>query len=375
MRRTYLYRAKISKQTEANCNHWLGLCCNIYNQSLEQRIKAYKEEGKSISVYNQMKQLPALRKYSPEFKAVGSQVLQDVIQRVDRAYKAFFRRVKDKNGKAGFPRFKSTNRYDSFALKQTGWKLEGRYLYIKNVGRFKLFFSRHIEGKIKTITIRRTSTDKWFVAFSCDNVPVKEFPETTKEIGIDVGMKSFCTDSEGNQIENPKYFRQSEKLLRYRQRSLCRKKKGSHRKQKARLLVAKAHEKVSNQRKDFLHKTANSYINNFNAIYIENLTIKGMVKNRHLSKSISDCSWGMFFNFLSYKAAEAGRTVVKVQPYNTSQICSGCGEKVHKSLAVRIHKCPFCNTVLDRDHNASLNILRLGQSLQTLTDRFQSTVV
>ena len=375
MRKTFLYRAKINKQTEANCNQWLELCRNLYNQSLEQKIKTYKEKGESISAYTQMSQLPVLRKSSAEYRAVGSQVLQDVIQRLDKTYKSFFQRVKQGNGKVGFPRFKSRNRYDSFTLKQTGWKLECRYLYVKNVGKFKLFLSRPIEGNIKTVTIRRSSTGKWFVSFSCDNILVKEFSKTIAEIGIDVGIKNFLVDSQGNSVENPKYFRQSEKRLQCKQRSLCRKKKGSNRRSKSRILVAKAHEKISNQRKDFLHKVANKYINNFQIIYIEDLNIKGMMRNRHLSKSISDSSWGMFFRLLTEKAEGATRQIVKVPPHNTSQICSACGEKVPKSLSVRAHYCPFCNTVLDRDHNASLNILRLGQGRQTLTDRFQTAVV
>lgn len=375
MRKTYLYKAKINKQTEANCNQWLDLCRRLYNQSLEQRIKAYKESGKSISVFEQMTNLPLLKKAFPEFEQVGSQVLQDVLQRLDKAYKSFFQRVKQGKGRAGFPRFKSQNRYDSFVLKQSGWKLEGRYLYIKNIGRFKLFLSRPIQGDIKTVTVRHTKTNKWLVCFSCDNVPEREFPETTAEVGIDVGIKSFCVDSDGNQIQNPMLLKQSLKLLRKKQRFLSRKKKGSNRRQDARLLVAKAHKKVANQRKDFMHKIANFYIEAYNKIYIEDLKINNMVRNKHLSKSISDSSWGMFFNFLAYKAEEAGRTLIKVTPNGTSQICSGCGEKVPKSLSVRVHKCPFCNLVLDRDLNASLNILRLGQSLQTLTDRFQTTVV
>src|SRR3990172_3125220 len=288
MRKTYLYKAKINKQTEANCNQWLGLCHNLYNQALEQRINAYKEKKESISAFKQMSQLPELRKSSTELKAVVSQVLQDVIQRLDKAYKSFFQRVKQGNGKVGFPRFKSKSRYDSFTLKQTGWNLEGRYLYIKNVGRFKLFLSRPIEGNIKTVTIRRNSTNKWFVSFSCDNTPMKKVPESTTEIGIDVGIKHFLVDSHGNSVDNPKYFRQSEKLLRRRQRSLCRKKKSSNRRNEARVLVAKTHEKITNQRKDFLHKVGNAYINKFQTIYIEDLNIKGMIKNRHLSKSISD---------------------------------------------------------------------------------------
>jgi len=375
MRKAYPCRAKINKQTEANCNQWIETCRILYNLALEQRISIYKQHRKSISAVSQMTQLPELKEAYPEFKVVGSQVLQDVIQRLDKAFQAFFQRVKQGNGKAGFPRFKSRNRYDSFTLKQSGWTLDGKYLYIKNVGRFKLFLSRPVEGKIKTITIRRTSTNKWFVSFSCNDVPIKEIPASNQEIGIDVGIKHFLVDSQGNSIENPKYFRQSEKLLKRRQRSLCRKKKGSNRRSDARLLVAKAHEKIANQRKDFLHKVANVYIKRFQTIYIEDLNIKGMIKNRHLSKSIFDSSWGMFFKFLSYKAEGADRKVIKVPPHNTSQACSRCGEKVHKDLSVRIHKCPFCNTILDRDHNAALNILRLGQSRQTLTDRFLTTVV
>ncbi len=368
MRRTYQYRAKISKQTEKNCLEWLELCRTLYNLALEQRISIYRQYGKTISANEQKKQLPELKMAFPEFKTVGSQVLQDVIERVDRAFQGFYVRLNQRNGKAGFPRFKSRNRYDSFTLKQAGWRLEGRYLYVRNLGRFKLFLSRPVEGDIKTVTIRRTSTGKWFASFSCDNVPAREYPATTREVGIDVGIKSFCVDSDGSQINNPEYLKQSLKLLRRRQRSLSRKKKGSNRRNKARLLVTSAHEKIANQRKDFLHKLANYYIQRYQTIYIEDLNIKGMVRNRHLARSISDSSWGMFFNMLSSKAEEAGRTVVKVPPHNTSQICSGCGEKVPKSLSVRVHRCPFCNLVLDRDINASLNILRLGQSLQASTD-------
>ena len=367
MKRTYKYKVKINKTTEINANHWFDLCRELYNLCLEQRRNAYKQYKKSFSCYDQQYQLPDLKQGFPEFKQVGSQVLQDVIQRVDKAFQAFFRRLKVKGKRAGYPRFKGKNRYDSFTLKQHGWKLNGKYLHIRNVGTFKLFLSRPIKGNIKTVTVKRTSSGKWFVAFSCDNVPIRQFPETTVEVGIDVGIKAFCVDSEGNKFDNPKYFRKSEKLLHRRQRSLSRKKKGSNRRNKARILVAKAHEKVSEQRKDFLHKVANFYINNFKTIFIENLNIKGMVKNKYLSKSIGDVGWGMFFNFLQYKAEEAGREVIKVPPHNTSQICSMCGEKVPKTLSVRIHHCPFCSLSIDRDYNASLNILRVGQTLQALT--------
>ncbi len=366
MRKTFQYRAKINKQTEAKCLQWLEICRILYNLALSQRISIYRQHGKSISCIDQKNQLPDLKKGFPEFKAVGSQVLQDVIERLQKAFDAFFRRIKNKAEKAGFPRFKGKDRYDSFTLKQAGYKIEGRYLYIAGVGRFKLFLSRPIEGDIKTVTIRRTSSGKWFVCFSCNNVPIKEIPETTAEVGIDVGIKEFCVDSTGESIANPKFFRQSEKILRRRQRAIARKVRGSRRRGKAKILVAKAHEKISNQRKDFLHKVANFYIGAYQTIYVEALNIKGMVKNRHLSKSIADASWGKFFEYLVYKAEWADRKVIKVNPRNTSQLCSQCGEKVPKKLSVRVHACPFCGLVMDRDHNAAINIKARGHLDQTL---------
>jgi putative transposase len=290
-----------------------------------------------------------------------------VLERLDKAYKSFFHRIREKGQKAGFPRFKGFGRYDSFTLKQAGWKLVGRYLTITRVGKFKLFLSRPIEGTIKTVTVRRVPGGKWLVAFSCENVPAKVLPTSEKEVGIDVGIKSFCVDSDGGIVENPVYFKKSENILRRRQRALARKQNGSKNRADARVLVAKTHAKISNQRRDFLHKTANTYINEYGKIMVEELHIKNMVQNRHLAKSISDSSWGMFFEFLSYKAEEAGRTVIKVNPNGTSQICSGCGERVPKSLSVRTHRCPYCSLVIDRDINASLNILRAGQVLQALT--------
>ncbi len=362
MRRTYKYKSIINKTTEASALHWIELCRSLYNLCLEQRIDAYKQDKRNVSRYRQQNDLPALRKAFPEYEGIDAQCLQDVVLRLDRAYQGFFRRVKIKGEKAGFPRFKSKDRYDSFTLNQNSWKLDGKYLDIRNVGRFKLFLSRHIEGDIKAITIKRTLMNKWFVSFSCDNVPKRKFPETNKEVGIDVGIKSFCVDSDSNCVKNPKYFRKSERELRKRSRRLCRRKKGSNRRKKARLLVARVHEKVENQRKDFLHKVANYYIKNYKDIYVENLEVKSMLKNKYLSKSIADAGWDLFFSMLNYKAEEAGRKVIKVNPKGTSQLCSNCGENVPKTLAVRIHKCPHCGLELDRDLNASLNILNRGQA-------------
>lgn len=367
MKKTYKYRLLANASTFGNAEGWLNLCRNLYNAALEQRITAYKQNKGHISCYDQINELPELKAAMPEYRDVGSQVLQEVVERLDKAYAGFFRRIKNGNGKAGFPRFKGRNRYDSFTLKQSGWKLEGRYLSVRNVGRFKLRLSRPIEGSIKTVAIRRSPTGKWYVCFSCDNVPERKLDKSTRAVGIDVGIKAFCVDSEGNSTDNPQYLRQSLKLLRRRQRILCRRRKGSNGRRKARVLVARAHEKVKNQRSDFLHKLANQYVADYGLIYVEDLNIKGMVRNKHLSKSISDSSWGEFFRLLEYKAAEAGRMVAQVPPNNTSQICSGCGEKVPKSMAVRIHCCPHCGLVMDRDKNAARNILAVGQTAQEVT--------
>jgi len=357
MRRTFRYRAVISRETGRNANEWLYLCRKLYNLCLEQRIYLYTSRKVTVSKYDQNRELPSLKSEFPEFRKVGSQCLQDVVERLDKAYQAFFRRVKGRDGKAGFPRFRSVHRYDSFTLKQAGWKLEGRYLFIKNVGRFKLFLSRPIEGKIKTVTVRKTSTGKWFVCFSCDNVPAVSGPETDKAVGIDVGLNSFLVDSDGFHFDNPRFFRKAEQKLRVRQRRLARRKKGSGSRTRAGILVARAYEKITNQRNDFLHKTANYYIEKYQTIAIENLSVRNMVRNHHLAKSISDAGWNTFSEYLAYKAEGAGREIVKVNPAGTSQICFGCGEIVKKSLAVRVHKCPECGLVMDRDENAAVNIL------------------
>lgn len=369
MRKTYKYRIYANREVLGKAERWLSLCRKLYNTALEQRITIYHQNKGFISRYDQIKQLPDLKVGFPEYSEVGSQVLQEVLERLDRAYKAFFRRVKKGNGKVGFPRFKGRDRYDSFTLKQHSWKLESKYLSIRNIGRFKLKLSRQIEGDIKTVTIRRESTGKWYVCFSCDNVPERVLENSTNSIGIDVGIKSFLVDSEGNKVDNPKYFRHSEKLLRRRQRRLCRRVKGSNRRSKARLLVAKAHEKVKNQRNDFLHKVANQYIARYGTIFIEDLNVKGMVRNHHLSKSIADSSWSKFFELLSWKAEDAGRTLTRIPRFEpSSKTCSDCGA-INKDLTLNDRQwvCQVCGVLHDRDYNAAKNINRVGQTLQEKT--------
>jgi len=361
MKKSFKYRIYSNIETIQKAEKWLNLCRQLYNNCLKERIIAYKEGKESISVYQQMKKLPHFKKAFPEYRKISSQTLQDVLQRLDKAYQNFFRRVKNGSEKAGFPRFKGYNRYDSFTLKQTGWKLNGKYFIIKNIGKFKIKLSRPIEGTIKTITISRNSSNKWFVCFSCDKVPLKPLPKTNKEIGVDMGCESFLTDSNGDKVNNPRFFKKSQRLLIKRQQKLSHKKKSSNRRNRARILVAKAHEKVFNQRKDFHFKIANQLLKENDIVYIEKLKLWKTFRN--LNRSMRDVAWFGFFNILKAKAEEAGREVIEVPARNTSQICSNCGIIVLKDLSVRVHNCS-CGLIIDRDYNSALNILRLGQSLQ-----------
>lgn len=368
MRKCFKYRLKSNQETLRKTENWLSLCRQLYNDCLYERIITYKETKKSISQFQQKKKLPQLKKLYPQFREVNSQTLQDVIERLDRAFQGFFRRLKTRQNKAGFPRFKGKNRYDSFTLKQTGWKLnlEEQTLEIKNLGKFKLIYHRPLEGTIKTITIRKTSTNKWFATFSCDNVPQKILPKIGKEIAIDVGCQSFLTTSGGEKIDNPRFFKKSEQILAMRQQRLSRRVKGSNRKNKARLLIAKIQEKIAEQRKDFHFKVANKLVKENDTIYIEKFN--SFNSFRKLNKSMRDVGWFQFFSILKAKAEEAGRQIVEVPAKKTSQICSQCGAEVPKALSVRIHKCS-CGFKIDRDWNAALNILRLGTSLQAQPEK------
>ncbi|MCL4496653.1 MAG: transposase [Deltaproteobacteria bacterium] len=288
---------------------------------------------------------------------IHSQVLQDVLFRVEKAYKAFFRRLKEKSGRAGYPRFKNCGRYDSITYTQSGFGIDdtGR-LSLSKIGHIKIKLHRGVIGAIKTCNIKK-EIDKWYVCFSVEyKAALKPIPD--KQIGIDMGIKSFAVLSDGRTIDNPKYLVKSEEKLKKIQKRLSNKKKGSNNRRKAKISVARAHKKVSNQRKDFQHKESRRLVDNYGYIAVEDLQIKNMVRNHRLAKSISDAGWGQFLSFITYKAEEAGCYVEKVNPHNTSKKCSACGY-IHKemTLSVREWTCPICNTEHDRDINASVNIL------------------
>jgi len=365
MKKVFKYRIKANRKTLAKAEEVLELCRQLYNLCLEQRKNAWEKHQKSVSRFDQMNQLSDLKKAFTEFKKVYAHALCNVIDRVDKAFQGFFRRVKS-GDKPGYPRFKSSSRYDSFTLEsrnQGGWKLEDNKLTLSKIGVFKVKLSRPIQGTIKTVTIRRNSSNKWFVAFSCNNVPTKPLPKTGKSVGIDVGCESFLTDSNGRKIENPRFFKKSQDILEKRQQRLSRRKKGSNGRKKARLLVAKTYEHISNQRKDFHFKVANQLLKENDTIYIEKMN-SWNADWKVLNKSMRDVAWFQFFNILRFKAEEAEKEIIEVPAKGTSQKCSSCGNNVPKDLSVRIHNCPFCRLVLDRDHNSAINILRLGMSLQ-----------
>jgi len=358
IRKTFKYRiSPKTKVVKERLHHTLDLCRWLYNSALEERKTAYRDFGVGdINYYSQANQLSQIKKDCPELKFVNSQVLQDTLRKLEKAYQAFFRRVKS-GQKPGHPRFQGKHRYNSFTYPQTsGWKLEGHRLTLANIGILNVILHRPIEGKIKTVTISKSRTGKWYVCFSCEVERHDPLPVTNNSIGIDVGLNSFLTDSNGVKVDNPRWYRVTERRLKSAQRTVSRRKKGSNRRRKAVRQLALAYEKTRNQRLDFQHKLANELIQNHDLIAVEDLTIKNMVRNHHLAKSISDAGWGQFLNILSAKAEYAGRTVVKVDPKQTSQLCSGCGAIVKKALSVRVHRCP-CGLTLDRDHNAARNIL------------------
>jgi putative transposase len=302
----------------------------------------------------------------PEYAAIHSHVLQDVLARLDKTYQAFFRRLQ-RGEKAGFPRFKGRNRFHSVTFKEfgNGATLDNGYLVLSKIGRISVHWSRPIAGAPKTVTISKEA-DGWYVAISCDDVPTHPLPTAGQETGIDLGLESFATLSDGACILTPGCYRKAEAYLAKCQRRVSRRKKGSHRRRKAVCVLAKAHQTVRRQRQDFHHKTALALVRAYDTIYHEDLQVANMVRNHHLAKSISDAVWRQFLTILTFKAASAGKQVQAVNPAYTSQTCSGCGGVVSKGLSVRWHACPDCGTSLHRDHNAAKNIHWRGQRLRGL---------
>ena len=362
LHKAFRYRLYVNQSQSDKLDYLLYLARQLYNAALQQRRDAWKYHHKSLNYYDQANQLKEVRNEIPEFAQLNFNVSEDILRRLDKSFKAFFRR--DKNGeKPGYPRFKGQDHFDTvtFPYYRHGTKIKNKRLYIQNVGMLKIKMHRVLEGEINTITIKR-ECGKWYVIF-CNTVEIETLPASDKVIGIDVGLESFAVTSDGEYIENPRYLREAEAKLRVAQRSVSRKKKGGSNRRKAITLLVKNHLKIKRQRADFAHKIADDLVKNYGRIAVEDLRIKNMLGNHHLALSISDAGWGQFLGILSYKAEWAGRDFIKVNPNGTSQICSGCGATVPKHLSVRIHHCPNCGLSINRDLNAALNIKRLGLSL------------
>lgn len=325
----FKYRIYPTRKQETTMNHWLEECRWLYNHFLAERKNAWEQEKKSLNYYAQAVSIVKLKQGKQSLSDVYSQVLQNVAVRVDLAFKSFFRRVKA-GEKAGYPRFKSNGCYDSVTFPQTGFKITKQGLKLSKIGTIEIFLHRQPDGEIKTCTIRKSAVGKWYVCFSCITKN-KPLPKSNKAVGIDVGLVSFATFSDGNKIDNPRFFRKDEKDLVKVQKKLSEAEKGSPKRKKRRKAVAKVHERISNRRNNFCHQEARKIVNEYDTICIEDLSINRMLHNRCLAKSISDAAWSQFAQYLAYKAENAGRRLIRVNPAFTSQDCSRCGYRQVKN--------------------------------------------
>jgi len=349
-------------------NTMLEECRWVYNQTLAAREFAYEHSVK-CGLYDTQAMLPGWKETRPSLKLVHSQVLQNVQVRVDLAFQAFFRRVKAGEAEVGYPRFKGFGRYDSITYPQygNGVEIRGDDLVVSKIGRVRVVWHRSVEGTVKTVTLRRSRTGKWYVSFSCE-VERERLEPSAEIVGVDVGLASFATLSNGAQIDNPQFYRRDEADLKRTQKRKDAAKnaqKWDENRHRTKAL-AHIHERIANRRSDFAHKRSQELVNTYQVIVFEDLEPQqmGVRRGRGMRKSILDVAWSQFISMTVSKAEEAGRTVILVNPRNTSKMCSGCGELVEKELSERTHTCPHCGLVMDRDTNAALNILQRG--LQTL---------
>jgi putative transposase len=362
----YQYRLHLTKGQQRLLEQQLEECRWVYNQTLAMRRDAWEQRQEMLKLYDTQAMLPDWKAERKTLKLVHSQVLQNVQVRVDLAFQAFFRRVKQGADDPGYPRFKGFGRYDSVTYPQygNGARLEGNRLFLSRIGTVLINLHRPVEGRIKTVTLRRSSTGKWFVAFAVERerAIAGEVPETA--VGVDVGLETFATLSTGETIDNPRFFRGDENDLKRAQRRLSEQAKGTPERARRRKIVARIHERIANRRKNFAHQESRKLVNRFGVIVFEDLSITRMIKNHCLAKSIADAAWNQLATYTGYKAEEAGRAYIEIDPRGTSQRCSRCGAVVKKSLSIRVHQCPHCGLEIDRDLNAAYNILRLGLQSQ-----------
>ena len=356
------FRAYPNKEQQNLINQTLGCCRLIYNKGLVMCNDAFIN-GQKIGYTKTSAMLTELKKQKSFvfLKDVDSIALQQSIRDLDRGFKNFFEK------RARHPQFKSKhNNHQSYRTINQGYNIRivGKYIKLPKLGYVKIRQSMEV-GHINNVTIERTPTGKYFVALNVDFEPELR-PNNGYMVGIDVGIKEFYSDSNGNVVNNPKYLEKSMHKLICEQRRLSRKQKNSNNRNKQRISVAKVHEKITNQRNDFLQKQSTMLISENQTICIEDLNISGMIRNHKLAKAIASVSWSKFFTMLEYKATWYGNDIIKVPTmYPSSQTCSCCGYKnpLVKNLAIRSWECPQCHTKHDRDTNASINILNKGVSV------------
>src|ERR1700723_917201 len=373
MKLSYKYRLYPTKPQIEVLEKNLNFCCFLYNCALQERISHYKRFGNGVSFGKQSAQLPEIkREFAEQTQSIYAQSLQQVLKRLDGAYTNFFRRVKSGAFKVGFPRYKPSDRYRSLVFPQCDMKVGGVKLLDSNKlkvfgipGELKVRWHRPFQGRCKQVLIKRQG-DKFYLVLSCDAVPLEPLAPTGKTIAIDLGLNSFITTDDGTKFHHPKPYKTSREKLAYLNRSLAAKQRGSKNRKRAKLALARAHEQVENIRNDFLHKVAKQLLVENDTVIIEKLNVQGMLQTKSAAKpgNIQDASWGRFATLLSYKAERAGKTLLEVDPMNTSKTFSCCGNvKSNLTLQDRTYHCQSCGLAIDRDHNAALNILRLGTSL------------
>jgi len=349
MKLTFEARLYPSRQQKQKLSEMFSNARKLYNEMLETKINAYKKEKKTISRFDLQKL------FKIRYKKLPATVKQMMAYRVNVAYDKFFNKL----GK--FPRFKSENRFRSIELRQykIDYQIVDNKLKIwKSIGSIKMRGFRPTTHFLMGRIVKRASG--WYFQYGTEVKEKKPIKQIKSAIGIDVGLKSFLVDSNGSEVKPPKFFRKSEYKVIKQQRKVSKAVKYSNRRKKKIKILAKTHEHIANQRRDWLHKLSRKYVAQYDMIAVEKLNIKGLLKNHHLAKSIQDSAWDIFSNMLAYKSQILGRKFIQVIPQYTSQKCSGCGEIVPKSLSVRTHICPHCNLIIGRDENAAKNILNIA---------------
>ncbi|HEY7091670.1 MAG TPA: transposase [Ktedonobacterales bacterium] len=371
MRRAFKYRLYPTAKQEQMLVEMLETHRHLYNRALAERKTAWDERQESVTYGQQSAHLKDGRTTNLYLAHTNFSSCQATLRRLDRAFQAFFRRVK--NGETpGYPRFKGWSRFDTveFPSYGDGCKLEGTLVYFQYIGQIKVKLHRPVEGTIKTISFKREA-DGWHVVFSCELPDVEVAPSQMPATGIDLGLKAFLVTADGRKIPPPRYYRKAQAALRCSQRAVSRKQKGSKRRKNAVARLAKQHLHIANQRRNFHHQVARRLVSDYGMIAHEALNILGIARSS-LAKSTHDVGWGRFLGILHSKAEGAGVRVIVVPAANTTQQCSACGSlpaapEQRKTLRDRVHHCPSCGYTADRDLNAAQNVFRLGRSLQALT--------